>query len=352
MQFSRKGPNFTVKKCSAICEDHFAEDRVITKKKGRLYLLKKTVPTIYYRETKVGLERVEVEFNENAGEYVGHESVNLIQGSSKVKEEKALMRQRNHKVKELKNLCRFCFESQDDKFVAIGKLEAYSIDPDEMLALIGIASQHNEVFSEIVCEHCFQQIVSIDGYRKRCCKAQAEIIGEMQELDQKLQNIRQHYPFDEQPWFKYEPMSDEEEEPQQFSVIEEYLDDISYIGEDEDDVYQVKEQVPEFATYSLPDKNDIIVKEEDKMDTMDDIIEHTPFETHYEDEEDNGEEEEEYQEISEQTDKDIYSVTDADAIIKNPDRNSFALRIYECFFCRLVRSFRAYSSLSFNSIFL
>ena len=39
---------------SAICEDHFADERVVVKKKGRLYLVKETVPTIYYRETKMG----------------------------------------------------------------------------------------------------------------------------------------------------------------------------------------------------------------------------------------------------------------------------------------------------------
>jgi hypothetical protein len=33
--------------------------------------------------------------------------------------------------------------------------------------------------------------------------------------------------------------------------------------------------------------------------------------------------------------KDKYAVKDKDVIIKNPDRNSYAYRVYECFFCRL-----------------
>lgn len=352
IQFTRKGPNFSVKKCSAVCEDHFTEDRVVTKKKGRLYLLKNTVPTIYYRESKAGVERIVVEFNEETCEYIGQESVNLLRGTVNAQAEKTLIRDRNYKVKELKSLCRFCFESQDDKFVAISKLEAYSIDPEEMLTLIGIGSQYNEVFSEIVCEQCFQQIVSIDGYRKRCCKAQAEIITEMQELDQKLQNIRQpHQRAEELPWFKYEPMSDDEPQPIHVEVLEEYLDDISYIGDEEDDGYQEEhhESVVDFASYKISDaQNDSkdfcdIIKDETKMETMDDIIEtHHTFETHYENPDENDDEEEdEFQGIPEPPEKDIYNITDVDAIIKNPDRNSFALRIYECFFCRLVRNLQS-----------
>lgn len=352
INFTRKGPKFSVKKCSAVCEDHFAEDRVVTKKKGRLYLLKKTVPTIYFRETKAGLEKVIVEFNEESCRYVGEESVNLLRGTMNVQEEKTLMRDRNQKVKDLKSLCRFCFESQDDKFVAISKLEAYSIDPEEMINLIGIASDFNEVFSEIVCEQCFQQIVSIDGYRKRCCKAQDEVIAEMEEFDQKLHNVRSStQPSEELPWFKYEAMSDDEPQQTHVEILEEYLDDISYIGDEQDnDEYKDEENhdTMDFDSFKVSDPQSeskdyshIIIKDEMKMETMDDdIIEqtHHTFETHYENPDENDEDEEEFQGIPEPNEKDIYNITDVDTIIKNPDRNSFALRIYECFFCRLVRN--------------
>lgn len=353
IQFTRKGPNFSVKKCSAICEDHFSEDRAVTKKKGRRYLLRKTVPTIYYRNTEEGCEKIVVEFDEHSCQYVGQESANLSQHSGQeganlytatAEKEKKLLRERYQKVKELKSLCRFCFESQDDKFVSISKLEAYSIDPDEILNLIGIGSQHNEVFSEIVCEQCFQQIVSIDGYRKRCYKAQEEVITELQELDQKLQNICS-YKITEFPWFKFEDIEeDDEPEPTHVEILEEYLDEISYIGED-DDSYKDEQHdhnIVEYTSYKLSeipieskDFTQVIVKDEEKMDTMDDIIEHHEFETHYDNE--NDEDDDDFQGMPEPNDKDIYNITDVDTIIKNPDRNSFALRIYECFFCRLVR---------------
>lgn len=46
---------------AAICENHFRSDCFITKKKGRLYLVKDSVPTIYNRELKNNkTEKIEV----------------------------------------------------------------------------------------------------------------------------------------------------------------------------------------------------------------------------------------------------------------------------------------------------
>ena len=59
IQFTRRGNSFDPKN-SAICEDHFTSDCIIQKKKGRLYLHKNSVPTIYYRESKHKLEKIEV----------------------------------------------------------------------------------------------------------------------------------------------------------------------------------------------------------------------------------------------------------------------------------------------------
>lgn len=338
IQFTRKGNNFDVKKCSAVCEDHFTEDRVVIKKKGRLYLIKKTVPTIYYRDTKEGLERVVVEFDEQNMQYVGEESVNLLRGTVSAQEEKNLILDRRQKIRDLKSLCRFCFESQDDRFVSVNKLEAYSIETDEMLAMIGIGPQYNEVFSEILCEQCFQQIVAIDGYRKRCRKAQDDIINEMQELDQKLQNIR-NLKSEERPWFKDDEMFEEEPLHTHIEIIEEHLDDnISYVGDEEDDFKLEAFDNQDFDNYS-----GTIIKEEEKLDnSMDGIIEQSDgnFETHYEPhEEEDEDDDEDFHGMTEPSDKDVYNITDIDTIIKNPDRNSFALRVYECFFCRLVRIF-------------
>jgi THAP domain len=351
VQFTRKGSEYEVKSCSAICEDHFEHNRVVTKKKGRLYLLKQTVPTIYYRESKEGTHKVTIEFDSANYAYVGEESVHLHRTYSMEHEERALMQERRQRVKELKSLCRFCFESQDERFVAINKLQAYSIDPDEMLLNIGIDPQYNEVFSEIVCEQCFQHIVSIDGYRKRCRKAQDEIIAEMQELDQKLTTIR-NINIEDHPWYKFEEVSaevseDEQEEIEQqtqIDIIEEHLDDnISYVGDNDDEDYHNETfDEHQFETYKMEmDSKDFqhIIAKDDAMkeDEAMDIIEQT--ETDFDPDFDHTiEEDEENDDYNDTTDefKDVYHIVDPDGVIKNPERNTFALRVYECFFCRLV----------------
>lgn len=321
-------------------QDHFSEDRVVSKKKGRFYLLRGTVPTIYYRETKEGLEKIIVDYDSNSCQYIGQESVNLLGGTASAQEEKNLVRDRRDKLMELKTLCRFCFESQDDKFVAISKLEAYSIEPDEMLTLIGIGPQYNDVFSEIVCEQCFQQIVTIDGYRKRCRKAQDEIVNEMQNLDNRLQAIRS-IKVEELPWFNL-TVDDTEldhQQPTHIEIIEEHLDDnISYVGDEDDDEEFHKEEY-EFEDFKVEDQSDIKLNyikayKEEPIDESMSYVEQS-YESNYEQEEDE-EDDENYEGIPEPSNKDIYNITDTDAIIKNPDRNSFALRVYECFFCRLV----------------
>lgn len=347
VQFIRKGPEYEVKSCSAICEDHFEESRIVAKKKGRLYLLKQTVPTIYYRETKEGTHRVTIEFDAENCAYVGDESIALHRAPCTADEERALMQERRQRVKELKSMCRFCFESQEDRFVAISKLQAYSIDPDEMLVMMGIDPQYNEAFSEILCEQCFQQIVTVDAYRKRCRKAQDETILEMQELDQKLQSIR-NMNLDHHPWFKYQEMSEDEEEQEeidqqtQIEIIEEHLDDnISYVGDEEefDETYDPHD----FDPYKMEIQDDtkdfhhIIIKEDTLKDEEMDIIDHTEAvfdEADYDHTLDDDEENDEFNTSADY--KDVYQVVDADGVVKNPERNSFALRVYECFFCRMV----------------
>lgn len=338
--FTRKGNCFEVKKCSAICEDHFAAERVVSKKKGRFYLLKGTVPTVYYRESKEGLEKINVEFDYNNEQYIGQESVNLLRGTVSAQDEKMLVHDRRERVMELKNLCRFCFESQDDKFVAISKLGAYSIDSNEMISLIGIGTQYDDVFSEIVCEQCFQQIVTIDGYRKRCQKAQDDIILEMTELDQKLQDIRT-LKAEERPWFKFDESENisDTHQPAHIEIIEEHLDDnISFVGEESDNDFHTEEYC--FEDFKVEEDQNTpksICFKEYKAEPMDEsnIIDQSNYDSNF-DNEDQDENDENYLRVPESSDKDIYNTTDTDAIIKNPDRNSFALRIYECFFCRLV----------------
>lgn len=347
VQFTRKGNKFVVKKCSAVCEDHFDEARVVIKKKGRLYLMKRTVPTIYYRDTKLGTERVSVDFDPVSLQYVGHESVNLIRGTVTAQEDKALQQVRCQKIKQLKSLCRFCFEeSQDDKFVAMSRLESYGIDPEEILITLALGTVYSDCFSEIVCEQCFQQVVAIDGFRRRCRKAQESTIAELDELDSKLQNIQSSAV--EMPWFKFEVP---EEDPNQIVIVEEHLDDnISYDCDDDDEQFTVHYDARDFG-YKYEEPGEVkelqqIDNKDDSKEPIDEIIMHdVTFDSNFEIDDEMSEEEDE-EELGEgmgsiSVDKDVYDITDIDAIIKNPERNTFALRVYECFFCRFVSIFKS-----------
>lgn len=62
IRFVRK-KDFSPKESSSICENHFKTDCFVTKKKGRLYLVRDSVPTIYHRElTNNEIEKIEVRF--------------------------------------------------------------------------------------------------------------------------------------------------------------------------------------------------------------------------------------------------------------------------------------------------
>ena len=238
VSFTRRTDSFSVKSCSAICEDHFEPNRIVAKKKGRLYLLKQTVPTIHYRELKEGIQKVSTDFDYENFNYIGEESVDL-QNMSVIDEESFMIQERRKKLKELKNLCRFCFECQDEKFVSLSKLQSYSISSNDIFAVIGIDSQFKEAFSSILCEKCFQQIVSIDGFRKRCQKAQDEIVKEIKELDYKVFGSAN---VNESPWYKQGEICKEEQVMEhqppferdlfEEKIIEEHLEDnISYVDE-------------------------------------------------------------------------------------------------------------------------
>lgn len=239
-------------------------------------------------------------------------------------------------------MCRFCFECDKDiKCVPINKLEAYQIDVVEYLKIIGIEIQHNDIFSEIICEKCFQQIVDIDSYRRHCRKAQNDIIADLEELDQKIeevQNTKKH----ENPWFKVEIIETTEDDipetdvPQFEMIEEEHLEEANVVYEEGCSQYQADNSYIEVYSNNMKDAETEEEEEEEGEGNNEEIY---------------GNDVVEISESVQQEDtkcvlgknnnemifseKDKYNVIDKEAIIKNPDRNINAYRIYECFFCRL-----------------
>jgi hypothetical protein len=203
-----------------MCEKHFSQENfVVGSKNFKLSLKHGSVPTIYYENG----EQITVSYNQHFQRYVGHEADVMFEEteSSFLVREDEIVKVRYEKLKELKSSCRFCFTKElDVKFIALSKLEAFSIDPQEMLNIIGVNIQYNGIFSQIICENCFHRIIETENYRKRCISAQKETILELEELDKKIQYIRKiakvkkpptHNP--EMTWFKVEVVDDEETHP-------------------------------------------------------------------------------------------------------------------------------------------
>ncbi|KAG5680452.1 hypothetical protein PVAND_009960 [Polypedilum vanderplanki] len=335
IQFTRR-EKFDPKN-SVICEDHFKTECFKPKKKGRLNLYENSVPTIYFREMKNKLQKIEIEYDSKTQEYKGAENLDFFYASTNIEREQEILNERELKMQQLKSLCRFCFESENEvKCVPFNKLEAYQIDPAEMLLILGLHLEHNEIFSEILCEKCFQQMLDIDTYRKCCQKAQADIVAELEEMDQKIEKI-QSIKGNEKPWFKVEVIEttgDDVEvemgtivEEQQYEVIEEeHLEDVVYDYPTETSYVHDYSKFQNEESLMIEDEDDDEEEDEENIIEIDEEgVEVTPVEyvrRHVNDDVLFNE-------------KDKYNIVDKDAVIKNPDRNSYAYRIYECFFCRL-----------------
>lgn len=96
------------------------------------------------------------------------------------------------KLGEIKaELCRFCFAANSEKTVLLSSLEDYGVSINEILQVTGLNTQYNHLFSNFMCEECFQELVGFDGYRKKCQKAEQDIMVEIRDLKGKLDNS--HY---------------------------------------------------------------------------------------------------------------------------------------------------------------
>lgn len=201
--------------------------------------------------------------------------------------------------------------------------------------MLGIDLQYNDFFSDIICEKCFQQVVDMDVYRKKCRKAQNEVIMELHELDQKIEQI-QNIKREENPWFKVEIIETtlgdvDGTVDSHFELIEEHLEERENVYE-EDDEYQ-EAYVHEYHNDNLNEEEEEEEEEEDENIENDELEEENP---------ENNLEESSFEVLRRGkaernlfNEKDKYNIIDKDVVIKNPDRNCYAYRIYECFFCRL-----------------
>lgn len=257
--FTRRGSDYEVKKSSCMCQDHFDPSCYVVKKKQQC-LAKNSIPTIFNRQTPEGFERIVLTFDNFVLHYVEEDTL-LNPVFDKEKREQELIEKRERKLKEIRRLCRFCFEVQEDeKLVDVNKMKDYAISPNEMLKVIGIDTQFGKTFSSVVCEECFQHIITIDGFRKRCQKAQNHIISDLQELDQNIRKLS----LVPNSWFKSETNHWENEE-----------------DDDDDDDDETQNLVCNSSTVKSeePSFQQIIIKEEKKFEqTSDDDDVNAPSE--------------------------------------------------------------------------
>lgn len=355
ISFTRRGSDYEVKEHSTICQDHF-HPSCFSYKKKQVRLLNESVPTVFDRQTSNGIEEIVLTFDSHVMHYREAESL-LNPAYDKEKHESELIKKQAQRLADVKRSCRFCFEDsfEDDKdFVEISKLKNYSIRPDDVFKLIGLSTQHNNQFSKVMCEECFQTIITFDGYKKRCCKTYEAILVELKDLEQSLQKVR-GAPVDSNSWLKSKEIWDD---------VDDFNNDDFENESDDFSSTAVQEAKPSFQK--------VIIKEETKDEPMlddefliptievNDDINDPDFllpilKVISEDKTDNSDcENIEYsvdEEAIDQTPptpgplfKDIYNPSDVSNVIKDHERQIFATRIYECFFCRMVSLQRKLSS--------
>lgn len=306
------------------------------KKKDRLHLSKDAVPQIYYKNTNLGLEMemVNVQYDSEKQTYVGLDSKDVFRGNLSVEDVEAISNKRHERVDELKSLCRFCFyagANNEAKCVSISMLDAYHINIEEL----GLKLLPEELCGDLVCEQCFHQIVEIDLFKKKCREAQEDILTEIAELDARIQEV-QEAKINGQTWHKAAIGSARVETPT-IEFLEEHL-----VEDEEFDNYHFEPQLNNQEEEYIEEIHEgfkIVYQQLPEASSTDINLE-------FPDAEFSTEDPCNIQTLIEpkQAAKlalcgvDEYAVDSTDDIIKNPERNRFCFRIYECFFCKMVRT--------------
>lgn len=333
-----------------ICEDHFSSD-CFQKKKDRVCLSKDAVPTIVLRQTNVGLQKFEIKYDSDLRCYDENDfsTIHSIRASTYQESEESIFKRKQQKLDELKTLCRFCFCNDIEReinCVPLQKLETYSIDVNELMISLGIDNQTNEIFSEIVCEQCFHLLVEIDVFKKKCRETQQEMISDIQELDEKLLEIQNTKGIadEKHSWVKEELELMEDMPSQIESTIEvleeEHLIDETTEYEGDEFEFDEEEEMEDDIEYieEIPEEFNIVYAQNDgsiDRDISEDIIV-TEVDESFTELSDAGSQEIKTEVIQ---GVDEYEVVSTDDIIKNPERNRFCFKIYECFFCKMVSEF-------------
>lgn len=315
---------------STICEVHFTKDCFL-EKKDRVHLKKDAVPTIFFHNSTSGVKRFQLEFDSTNCRY-NQETVEILSEIIYQKdEEETILTKKQQRCDELKTLCRFCFTPETDdakNCVDISKLQSYNLTINDVNQLLGVSAMFEDnSSSELICESCFLSIVEFDAFRKKCREAQNDIWMELQDFEEKLEELRKIKDCDIEIY-----KNGDDVEVSNIEVLEEHLEEtqlvISYNDEYEDaQIIDKSESID-----NIPEGFQIIYQQFPDTSVLDGTDELDQCQTF------NVEVIKRKQKIGELLAPihgvDEYTAT-TEEIIKNPERNRFCFKIYECFFCKL-----------------
>ena len=183
-RFTRKGKDFIPKESNVICEDHF-EEKYVMKRKKRLMLDKTAVPTIYWRKVGTGEESERVTVPYDGLTYTGEEAMKLDEPLD-LNMIEAVQAKIKSRLNNMKFFCRFCGGEFCIITIHLKNFESYHINIDEFMRIMNLNPDYNEKLSHVVCEECFNQVVSIDHFRVKCQNAEQKLIQEFNKLNNDL----------------------------------------------------------------------------------------------------------------------------------------------------------------------
>lgn len=327
IQFTRKGSSFQPKGSSTICQVHFLSECFV-EKKDRLHLSKDAVPQLYFKQTSLGMEMVTVPYDSEKRTYFGPESIDILRGTLSVEDMDAICKKRQERAVELKGMCRFCFSEtkNQSKCVSTSMLDTYQINLEDF----NLRILPDDLCGSLVCEQCFHQIVEIDLFKKKCREAQEDVLAEIVELDAKIQEVQEAIN-NGKTWYKAEmgTAAMETIDASAVEIIEEHL-----VDEEEFDNQQYEPQINSHEEYieEIPEGYEIVYQQLPNIDATEAKLPEFIAE-------DPGDMQTLMYPKQEEVmlcGVDEYAVESTDDIIKNPERNRFCFRIYECFFCKMV----------------
>lgn len=265
-RFTRKGKDFVPKESNVICEDHF-EEKFVIKRKKRLMLDKKAVPTIYWRKVGFGETSEQVTVPYDGATYTGDEAIKLDE-PVELNMIEAVQAKSINRLNDMKSFCRLCGGEFCIITIHLKHFESYHINIDEFMRFLALNPDYDEKLSRVVCEECFNQIVSIDLFRVKCQNAEQKLIQEYKNLNTDLNEgvvkSNDMMEFEETSYDQYtdeslkaefqdasneiiiqqydESMEDNVNYIENYEILEEYKDDTSVLGI-ENAVIQMEEMI-------------------------------------------------------------------------------------------------------------